>query len=383
MKKKRLLHFIDSGGLYGAESVILNLSQEMKAQGEFEPVIGCIVPKPEAASDLYDKALELELPAIKIVIDNRLLPIHLPKAAQAFKKQHIDLIHCHGYKAFVFAFVIGRLIGLPVLSTCHLWFLQGHPPIKMRVMIKLELLLYRFSPKVISVSQPIKSFLIDAGVPPARIEIIPNGLRMEDYHVEDPSATMRIKKELGINPGEKVVLNVGRLTLQKAQRTILEAATILRDANQKFRFLIVGDGELRRELQEAIRDMQLARHVTLLGFRRDIGALLSLADLFVLTSLDEGMPMSLLEAVASRTPVITTAVGDIPKLIIHRKTGWIIPVQAPQALADGVAHLSAAQPEASALVARALDGLRDGYSSCTMFHQYQDIYRELLRTYLN
>jgi glycosyltransferase involved in cell wall biosynthesis len=325
----------------------------------------------------------LGLPAVKISIDNRLLPIHLPKAAQALKQQHIDLIHCHGYKAFVFAFVIGRLMRLPVLSTCHLWFLQGHPPLKMRVMIKLELLLYRFCPRVISVSQPIKSFLMGAGVPPARIHIIPNGLRLEDYHADDPSAVVRLKTALGIDRDDKVILNVGRLTLQKAQRTILEAAALLRDANQKFRFLIVGDGELRGALQAAIRDMQLAHCVTLLGFRRDIGALLSLADLFVLTSLDEGMPMSLLEAVASRTPVITTAVGDIPKLIIHRKSGWIIPAEAPQALADAVTRLSAAQPEASALAARALEGLRCGYSSRTMFHQYRGIYRELSHSYLN
>lgn len=375
--KKRVLHFIDSGGLYGAESVILNLSREMIAHGDYEPVIGCIVSKPGAASDLYDKAVELGLPAVRIVIANHLLPIHLPKAALALDKLNIDLIHCHGYKAFVFAFIIGRFMRLPVLSTCHLWFLQGNPPFKMRVMIKCELFLYRFTPKVTCVSEPIKGFLMRAGIPSSRIQIIPNGLRIEDYQLPDPQSIGRLKKELNIGPDERVALNVGRLTLQKSQKTILEAAGRLRDAKQKIRFLIVGDGELREELQSVIREMDLKQFVTLLGFRQDIKELLALADLFVLASVDEGMPMSLLEAVASRTPVITTAVGDIPKLIRHEKSGWIVPAKDPQALADAVARLAAAPQEASMFAAKAWEDMRLGFSSSTMFHEYREVYRRL------
>lgn len=140
-----ILHFIESGGLYGAESVILNLSREMQSEGGYVPVVGCIVSSLEEQSDLYDKAIEYGLAAEKVVIRNSYLPVDIPRAAKQFKRNGFALIHSHGYKPSVFGFLIRLLTGIPVMATCHLWFLHGNAPLKMRVMVKAELFFLQFT----------------------------------------------------------------------------------------------------------------------------------------------------------------------------------------------------------------------------------------------
>jgi len=374
---QKILHFIDSEGVYGAERVILNLSQKMREQPEFIPVIGCIVSNIHATNPLYDAALAAGIEAHKIVIANSKLLRDIPRAAEQLTSLGISLIHSHGYKPSVFGFFIARRAGIPIISTCHLWFNPKQGPLKMRVMIWMEKKLYRYFPKIIAVSDPIKDILAQAGLPPQKLDLVRNGVDIVDAQL-NAEQKARLRAQLGLAADDLVILNSGRLARQKAQWILVQAASILQQQGRKIQVLIVGEGALRAELEAQIAQENLSTCVKLLGFRSDINQLLAISDIFALPSLDEGMPMSLLEAAAATKPIVATAVGDIAKLVRQGESGIIIPTENPQALAEAIATLQDDPAFAQRLAESANRQMRAEYSSDAMCTRYQTIYREQL-----
>jgi len=216
-------------------------------------------------------------------------------------------------------------------------------------------------------------------VPVEKLRVVRNGIVMSDYAELAPQVRQRLSAELGLQPDEVCVLNVGRLTEQKAQCNIVNAAQQVKKKNTKVKFFIVGEGGLREKLRQQISILALDDTVKLLGFRDDIPALLQIADLFILPSLDEGMPMALLEAVASRVPVISTAVGDITKLIISNVSGIVVDVNDVRGLGDEILKLAIDKQKQSELADQAWQRLREFYSSGVMYGQYDEIYRGVLK----
>lgn len=376
---KKVLHFIESEGVYGAESVLLNLSREMEKTPEYDPIVGCIVSRVSQKSCLFDKALEIGIPAQKFVLRNHWVLPDLPRVAKQVERLGIDLIHSHGYKPSVFGFLISLLTGIPIMATCHLWFMNARLPIKMRIMIRLELFLYRFFPIIVAVSEPIKKILRAKGIPDHKVRIINNGIVLSDYGKNNADRADRLKHTLDLGKGDVCVLNVGRLSRQKAQWQIISAADRLRKCcNGRLRFFIVGEGPLRAEFQNQIESHDLQSFVHLLGFRDDVGDLLQVADIFLLPSLDEGMPMALLEAMASLTPVITTPVGDIPKLIEHNHNGLIIGVNNFDDLLERIREIAESDGLRQRLAQRALETIKQSYSSEKMYCEYKRLYENIL-----
>lgn len=377
IKPCKVLHFIDSDGVYGAERVILNLSLEMNKARGYIPVVGCITYSDQSQNDLYDTALSLGLEALKIPISNTMLWRDIPRAAKFLKQSGIDLVHSHGYKPSVFGFAIRLLAGIPVIATCHLWFEPDKGPLKMRGMIWLEKRLYRWFPKVLAVSDAIKLLLLASGVKESQTEVVRNGVDMEEGSISELEK-QQLRRELDLSGDTFCILNAGRLARQKAQHDLIEAASILKAAGKPIRVLIVGQGPLEQDLKQKIEDLAVEDCISLLGFRDDIDALLAIADVFALPSLDEGMPMSLLEAVAAKVPVVATGVGDVPKLIRHQQTGLIIPVGQPDVLASNIERLYNDALLAKQLAQRAFEEMQGKYSSAAMAARYITVYDELL-----
>lgn len=372
----KVLHFIESEGVYGAERVILNLSSQMRlAKTNIIPVVGCIVADKNANSPLYDAARAAGIDAVKIPISNKKLWRDIPSAAQQLKALNINLIHSHGYKPSVFGFIIRLLTKIPVMATCHLWFEPSKGPLKMRVMIHLEKFFYRWFPKVIAVSEPIKQILLANDLRPDQVDVVHNGV---DIPQPDLIAVNRIKQDLKIDEGDFVILNSARLTRQKAQWVLVEAAALIKNAGIPIKILIVGEGPLKKELETLISERGLTNHVFLLGFRKDVNHLLQLCDVFALPSIDEGMPMSLLESAAANKPIVSTNVGDIGKLIKHEHTGIVIPLENPDALANSLIQLKKQPDFARKLAASAHELMKQHYSSESMFRHYLAIYKKIL-----
>ncbi|WP_419663483.1 glycosyl transferase, family I [Desulfosarcina variabilis str. Montpellier] len=377
---KRVMHFIESGGIYGAENVLLNLSREMIKEEENIPIIGCIVSDKAENSELYRKAREYGIAANKLLLRNFLLWYDLPSVAKKLKKERIGLIHSHGYKPSVFGYLISLITGIPIMATCHLWFLQDKIPLKMRFMIRLELFIYRYFPLVVAVSEPIKEILLDNGIPAHKVHVINNGIVLSDYNELTKDDSERLRRELEIEDVDLCFLNVGRLCRQKAQWNIILAAAHLNSHinGKRLRFFIVGEGILRSELQHQIEIHNLHDRVHLLGFREDVQKLMQIAHVFLLPSLDEGLPMALLEAMASMLPVITTPVGNIPNLIRQNYNGILIRVDNLEDLAGGIQMMAESESLRRRLAKQAIETIQTSYDSKKMLNDYNILYRKII-----
>jgi glycosyltransferase involved in cell wall biosynthesis len=373
--KKRILHFIESEGVYGAEQVILNLSHEMSKTADYEPIVGCIVGSENDQSDLFDQALARNIEAVKIPIANSRFIFDLPVAAKKLKQIKVDLIHSHGYKPTVFGYVISKLMSAPLTATCHLWFKPSNGPLKMRVMIAIEKFLYRNFSVVIAVSDAIKFELCRRGTSSDRVQVIKNGINVDAFSRDN---RVQVRESLGLAEHDFVLINTARLTEQKAQHVLINAVAKLKDQGVPVKALIVGEGPLRDRLDKQIQGFGLQAEVSLLGFRSDTVDLLNAADVFALPSIDEGMPISLLEAVAAHLPVIATDVGDIGKLIQNETSGLIVPVEDSVVLAASILHLKNNPEEAQQYAAEARRELQASYSSEAMAKQYYAVYQTIV-----
>jgi glycosyltransferase involved in cell wall biosynthesis len=362
------MHLVESAGVYGAERVILALSREMLSSEEFEPVIGCLVQHRHAQPDLVAVAAAVGVESHCVLIRNWALPLDVVSAASQFKDLRIDLVHCHGYKPTIVAALARLYSRVPVMSTCHLWFVEPKTPLRTRIAIGIERLLYRFGHmRVVTVSDAIRNSIISYGAPEALVSVVANGISLEgfvDAIRPDPPKTAGFR-----------IVNVARLAPQKAQRDLVQAAAIAAVSVENLQVVILGDGELRPALEAQIRELNAEGCVSLLGFRSDVQEMVAGADAFVLPSLDEGMPISLLEAVALKVPVIVTPVGDIPKLIEHERSGLVVNANDPEGLATAIIRLAKDKQLRASLAENAWLQLQRLHSSAEMFDGYAAVYR--------
>lgn len=371
----RVLHLLESGGLYGAERVVLNLSEAMRVAGAFEPVIGCIVQHDDEASALYDEARRQGLAAEKVRLRNFGLAVDVPREARRWRRLDIGIVHSHGYKATVFGSLVRSLCPVPMTATCHLWFIGPRAPRKMRAMVAAELRLYRRFRTVVAVSAEIRDVLLRAGVNAERVRVIPNGIPLKGP-VVGVGERARIREELGAPPGAFLVLNAGRLTAQKDQLSLVRAVGGAPAGGRAVRCVVAGGGDLRELLQGEIDENRWSDRVALLGFRADVPMLLGAVDAFALPSLDEGMPMILLEAAAAGLPIVTTPVGDIPTLLADGQNGLLVPPGDVEALRAALLRLRDEPGLAGRLGCAAREDVCREHSSEAMYASYAEVYRE-------
>ena len=165
-----------------------------------------------------------------------------------------------------------------------------------------------------------------------KISLIENGVNLERFQVNGNGENLR--KEFGIDMTHKIIGSVGRLTEEKGHTYFLKAAKKILDLNNNCFFMIIGDGELRKKLEDEAKDLGINKRIIFTGKRTDIPELLSVMDIFVLPSLTEGQPMALLEAMAAKKPVIATTVGDIPKILKNGELGILAPPCNPAVIAE-------------------------------------------------
>ncbi len=185
-------------------------------------------------------------------------------------------------------------------------------------------------------SHAIRAMAIQDGVPPDRCVTVHEGIDVERIAAM-PAADAR--KELWLPPRAPLVGNIAALVPHKGQRTLVDAAPRVVRALPETQILIFGEGPLRAALQQQIRSLGLDHYVKLVGFRPDVLALLKSLDVFVMSSVTEGLGTSILDAMAASRPVVATAAGGMPEAVEHGVTGLIVPKEHPADLADAILTL--------------------------------------------
>jgi starch synthase (maltosyl-transferring) len=195
---------------------------------------------------------------------------------------------------------------------------------------------------------------------------------------DQPGDRAALCGQLGLATDVKLVATVGRLTLPKGHRYLINAASSVVSAYSDTHFLFIGDGELRDELQQQTREAGLWQNVHLLGVRDDVASLLAAVDLFVLPSLWEGLSIALLEAMAAGKSIVATAVSGTTQVMIPGKTGLIVPPGESQPLADAIVWLLSNPAQARGMGEAAKQHVVTNFSAQKQADEHVALYRRLL-----
>jgi glycosyltransferase involved in cell wall biosynthesis len=188
----------------------------------------------------------------------------------------------------------------------------------------------------IAASNLIRTVLIDDGIAADRIEVVHDGVNVSAI---DRQPVVDAHAAFWMPTGAPLVGNVAALAAHKGQRHLVAAAARVVRELPDTRFLIIGEGELREPLERQIRDLGLERHVFLAGFRTDVVGILKSLNVFVMSSVTEGLGSAILEAMACGRPVVATRAGGIPEAVEHDATGILVPPQDDEALAKGLVRV--------------------------------------------
>jgi glycosyltransferase involved in cell wall biosynthesis len=370
----KVLHLIDSGGLYGAENVVINLSSGLNAN-DCPSIIGGFIYRDKAVPEIVTKARSLGLETALFSLKNKFDLTCTKRIAAYYKSNEITLIHSHGYKPSLICLLLKIFYDIPYVITCHLWYINN---IRLRIYTIIERFCMLFAKKVIGVSEEIVWELRKAGVPEKKLRVIDNGIDIRSYTASDYYDERALRASLGLKMNSFIIGSLGRLTEQKCYKNFLLAAAELLKEKADLEFLIAGDGELKEELLSLSEALHLQNSFHFLGFRNDKINILRLMDIFILSSLDEGLPMAMLEAMAMRLPVVVTRVGGIPKLIKHGENGLLIERNDYMQLKESLLLLINDDQILRALGENAYETVRKKYSNEIMMEKYKDIYNEVI-----
>ena len=249
-----------------------------------------------------------------------------------------DVVHTHSAKAGFVGRLAGRLAGTPrVIHTPHTFpFEMDVGRLARSYYLRLERMAGRFCDRIVCVC-PSQLALARSVADPARAVLIENGIPPPP--LRDTEERLQRRRELGIDPDIPVAAVIGRFTLQKGHDVFIEAARRVAGRLPSARFVLVGDGELRTRLENLILAAGMKERFLLAGTREDAGNLLTAFDVVVLPSLWEGLPYTLLEAMAAARGVVATRVGGMPDVIENGVDGLLVPPKDPAALSEAMTTL--------------------------------------------
>jgi glycosyltransferase involved in cell wall biosynthesis len=317
------------------------------------------------------------------------------------------IVHTHLAKAGFAGRIAARLARVPaVVHTYHGHVFHGYfPEHAAQLLVRVERLLARWTDRIVVLSECQKREILDYGIgTEARMECVPLGLELGPFaHASQRKG--ELTTELGIEEGVRLVGIVARLVPIKAHEVFLRAAARVASGARLTQFVVVGDGELRRPLEELSRDLGLhvcshgtganlhgapcprahssASHpvVHFLGFRSDLERIYADLDVVVLCSRNEGLPVSIIEALAAARPVVATSVGAVEDLIAPDETGLLVRSDDAEALASAVAELLSQPTWAARMAKRGQERVLARYTAGRLERDLRSLYATLAKTH--
>ena len=355
--------------MYGAEAVILNLSH-MLNEGPHRSVLGVFLNSSNPNLQLHENAIKEGIESYLIPCKGQIDRKAITSIRELVKRAAVDVVHAHGYKADIYAYFALRASGVPLVSTCHTWYDNDRKTFFYGVLDRLILRAYA---RVVAVSEDVRQRLLKSGVKAKKISMIRNGIDLRPFD----RASAVVKDELAWGAYQVVGL-VGRLSVEKGVDIFLHAAARVLAHCPDAKFIVAGDGPDRAELETLIDQLGIRGSVRLLGRRDDMSSLYASLDVMVSASRQEGLPIAILEGMASRLPLVATAVGEVPTVILDGRTGMLVPAEAPDLLAAAIIELLRDPAKRERLGSAARQLIQDEYSAARMTADYLRVYEEAL-----
>jgi glycosyltransferase involved in cell wall biosynthesis len=324
------LAYLQSHLSYGSVEAYLQTLIERVDRDRFEPWLVC----PDHPSlERLRQVPELE-GRVVTVPSGAPLPSFLRTRRRALRSIRPALVHCADFDPPGMLAARGANRSAPVVVTYNTPELRPEFNVVGRLTARAA---WAVRPWVIFTSAADRETGVDRDpIAPARAEVIPYGIDMDRFA---PREGAEMRAALGIAPGRRVVGTVGYLREQKQHTYLLQAAERLDRRRGDIEWLIVGDGELRGQLEEEVRTRELTGKVHFLGNRDDVAELLAAFDVFALSSDFEGMCFAVAEALAVEVPVVSTDVGGVGQSVVHEETGLLVPTRDVDALASSIERL--------------------------------------------
>ncbi len=327
LPRLRIAMMLESDEPGGAEMMVFRLSEELRSRGHDILPVG-----PEHGvgwlGDVFRRAgFSPEVFRIHRPID----PSCVRGLVQLFREYRIDAVHSHEFTMAVYGTAATRLLGLPHVITMH-GGIKVCKALRRRIALRWAM---RASDHAVMVSRATQNqFAVDLGVKHSQFTVVPNGVPVREG---DASA---VRAEFGIREQECVLLAVGVLERHKGHRVLLEALARLDSSGlgTPWRLIIAGGagGDEHESMLAYIRDNGLSERVHIVLNRNDVADLLALADVFVMPSLWEGLPMAVLEAMVARKAIVASKIAGIPEAIVDGREGLLVPSGESGPLADAL-----------------------------------------------
>ncbi len=362
-----VVHVIGSLQTGGAEKMLLNFLKAADKE-KFKHTILCLTSSGDMAGDIQGTGIDLVVRKVRF----RNFPKDIHGLANWFRAEDVRIVHSHMFFASLWSRIAGLRAGVPILITTE----HGKEPWKKWWQVKLDRFLSGKTFRHIAVSEDVRDIRINRdGVSPDRIIMIPNGVPIPPKN-SDSGVRNRIRAEFGIEERAPVVGTVGRMIEAKDYPLMLKALGLARQASPELHWLQVGDGPEREKVMNLAEEMGLSASVSFAGRRSDVGDLLEAMDIWVMSSIREGLPVALLEAMAAGKTIVGTNVGGIPDAVEHEVSALLVPPQNAEELAGSMVMVLNERSLAENLATAARDRAQRDFGIEAVTRRIEKIYLE-------
>ena len=368
----RVIHLIDELSLGGAEEIVLNVAKHLD-RTRFAMEVACLQAPGPLASEMRDAGIPVTVFRQKNNYDPTVLRHLIP----FLRRGGFTICHTHLFAADFWGRLASLAAGIPIRVSSvvaknldYTW--KNH--LANRV-------LARWTDQFISNSTSAITFVEQkTGVSEARFTRIDNPVEVDQFLNSAPTEKDQaaLRSEWGLGPEDRLVGCVARLHEQKGHTYLLQAMRHVIDRVPEARLVLVGDGPLRESLEAEARDLGVAHRVVFCGYDRRLQLIYSLLEVKVLSSLWEGNPLVLVEAMLSGVPVVATAVDGIEETVRDREIALLVPPRDPEALAGAVVNLLTNPTLRAMQVKRARDFAEATFNADTVVRQYEAVYEACL-----
>ena len=296
------------------------------------------------------------------------------------RRERPHIVHTHTGKAGLLGRTAARLSNVPiVIHTYHGHVFYGYySPAKSWLARRVEKVMARITDKNIAISDEIKRDLLAYGIANDEdIDVIPLGVDLDPFLVSGNSSG-NFRSELGLEPDTYLIGIVGRIVPIKNHRLFLDAAANVVASGISSHFAIVGDGEMRADIERYTHDLGLSDRVTFTGWRSDLPDIYTDLDALVISSDNEGTPVSVIEGMASGCAVVATRVGGLVDLLKHEETGFLVDPQDAKQLSEGILRVLSDSDYAHRIGQAATAAVREQYALDRLVSETQQLYEQFL-----
>jgi glycosyltransferase involved in cell wall biosynthesis len=372
----KILHIIDSAGLYGAEIMLLNLMEEQRRMN-LAPMLISLCDLDCQSNEMIEEAKKRELTAFQFKMKRGYSLSSAMKLVRQAQEAKVAIIHSHGYKGDILLGSLPRYIrGIPMVRTQHgrtstkklskIWFYEV-----------LDWLIMRRMAAVVRVNKADVSHKNSKYFPGDHSCVIENGIPGLKF---EPESVMRTDPEVSEFCKDGFVIGtIARLSEEKGLTHLIAALRIISRENTEIKAVIIGEGPLRQSLEAMVSEAGLSGRILFAGYRDYAYNYLPHFRIFVLPSLTEGLPITILEAMQAKIPIIASRVGGIPAVLENGKMGILVEPGNPNALAEAITRVWSDPQGSLEMVQRARETALTKYSSKRMAEDYLCVYNMVLR----